>query len=146
MSGYKSALNSLLSCILILFWGSWSDRHKRRKPCMLIPIFGELFAVTGLMICTYFENLSVEYTVFVDAFFPAVTGGWSTAMVGFFSYIGDVSSKENRTMRIGILDLCFYIGVPIGMAFSGVLLKLVYLLEKNDSSLGDMAKEPKNAT
>lgn len=44
-------------------------------------------------------------------------------LMGVFSYIADVTSEEDRTLRIGILNLCFSLGVPIGMAFSGILLK-----------------------
>lgn len=42
---------------------------------------------------------------------------------GVFSYIADITTEEERTLRIGIVNLCFSLGVPIGMAFSGVLLK-----------------------
>jgi PCFT/HCP family folate transporter-like MFS transporter 1/3 len=31
MQGWKTILQSFLPCLLILFWGSWSDRHQRRK-------------------------------------------------------------------------------------------------------------------
>jgi MFS transporter, PCFT/HCP family, solute carrier family 46, member 3 len=31
MQGWKTVLQSLMPCLLILFWGSWSDRHGRRK-------------------------------------------------------------------------------------------------------------------
>lgn len=31
MQGWRSVLQSLMPCLLILFWGSWSDRHGRRK-------------------------------------------------------------------------------------------------------------------
>lgn len=125
MSGYRSAMYSILSCLLILFWGSWSDRNRRRKPCMLIPMVGELVSVIGLLICSYFDTLSVEYYVFIEGFFPALSGGWSTATMGYFSYIGDASTEEQRTLRIGILNVCFGLGVPIGMAFSGILLKYI---------------------
>lgn len=30
MQGWKTVLQSALPCLLILFWGSWSDRHGRR--------------------------------------------------------------------------------------------------------------------
>ena len=37
MQGWKTVLQSLMPCLLILFWGSWSDRHGRRKfVCTLI--------------------------------------------------------------------------------------------------------------
>ncbi len=31
LQGWKTIFQSLLPCIFILFWGSWSDRHCRRK-------------------------------------------------------------------------------------------------------------------
>lgn len=128
MSGYSSAMYSVLSCLLILFWGSWSDRNRRRKPCMLIPIVGEFVAVIALMIGTCFENLPVQYYVFVESFFPAISGGWSTATMGYFSYIADASTEGQRTLRIGVLNLCYGLGVPIGMALSGILLKYFFKL------------------
>ncbi|KAG4067481.1 hypothetical protein HA402_002758 [Bradysia odoriphaga] len=124
MAGWKTVLQSALPCMLILFYGSWSDRdplihnllhsHGRRKPCILIPILGELTTALGLMLCTYFENTPME-----------VAGGWFTMLMGVFSYVADVTTEEDRTLRIGIVNLCFSLGVPIGMAFSGVLLKKI---------------------
>lgn len=123
MVGYRGAIMSVLSSFFILFLGSWSDRHGRRKPCMLLPFVGEILTAISLLLCTYFEKLPMEYSGFSEAFFLGITGGWFTAMMGFFSYIGDISSLEQRTLRIGVLNLCFTLAVPLGMAFSGVLLK-----------------------
>lgn len=44
-------------------------------------------------------------------------------LMGVFSYIADITTTESRTLRIGIVNLCFSLGVPVGMAFSGVLLQ-----------------------
>lgn len=54
MAGWKTFIQSSLPAVLILFVGSWSDRHGRRKPCMLLPIVGELLTSIGLLVCTYF--------------------------------------------------------------------------------------------
>lgn len=32
---------------MILFAGGWSDKRGKRKPCMLIPMLGELAALLG---------------------------------------------------------------------------------------------------
>nr|XP_029712975.1 solute carrier family 46 member 3-like [Aedes albopictus]XP_029712976.1 solute carrier family 46 member 3-like [Aedes albopictus]XP_029712977.1 solute carrier family 46 member 3-like [Aedes albopictus]XP_029712978.1 solute carrier family 46 member 3-like [Aedes albopictus] len=125
MAGWKTVLQSSLPCMLILFWGAWSDRHGRRKPCILIPIIGEFTTAVGLILCTYFEWLPMEAAAVTEALFPALTGGWFTMFMGVFSYIADVTTTEERTLRIGIVNLCFSLGVPIGMAFSGVLLKKI---------------------
>ncbi|XP_059608428.1 probable peptidoglycan muropeptide transporter SLC46 [Phlebotomus argentipes] len=125
MAGWKTILQSALPCLLILFWGSWSDRHGRRKPCMLIPIVGELLSALGLILCTYFEWLPMEASGITEALFPGLTGGWFTQMMGVFSYIADITDEENRTLRVGIVHLCVSLGFPLGMALSGILLKVV---------------------
>jgi MFS transporter, PCFT/HCP family, solute carrier family 46, member 3 len=99
------------------------NRHGRRKPCMLIPIIGEFITAIGLILCTYFKNLPMEACGVTEALFPGLTGGWFTMLMGVFSYVADVTTEEERTLRIGIVNLCFSLGVPIGMAFSGILLK-----------------------
>lgn len=53
MAVWKTIVQSALPCFLILFLGSWSDRWRRRKPCMLLPIIGEFCASVGLMVCTW---------------------------------------------------------------------------------------------
>lgn len=53
------------------------SRHGRRKPCMLIPILGELITAIGLMLCTYFENTPMEVAGVTEALFPGLTGKYS---------------------------------------------------------------------
>ncbi|KAH8356573.1 hypothetical protein KR200_006576 [Drosophila serrata] len=125
MAAWKTVIQSLFPCLLILFWGSWSDRHRRRKPCILIPVVGEFLGVVGLMLCVYFEQAPMEAAALTEAIFPSLSGGWFTMLMGVFSYIADITTEEERTLRIGILNVCFSVGVPIGMAFSGVLLKQI---------------------
>ncbi|XP_030378702.1 proton-coupled folate transporter [Scaptodrosophila lebanonensis] len=125
MAAWKTVIQSAFPCLLILFWGSWSDRHRRRKPCILIPIVGEFLGVVGLMLCVYFERTPMEVAALTEAIFPSLSGGWFTMLMGVFSYIADITTDEERTLRIGILNVCFSVGVPVGMAFSGVLLKKI---------------------
>lgn len=39
--------DSVFGILMILFAGGWSDRKGRRKPCMLLPLLGELAALIG---------------------------------------------------------------------------------------------------
>jgi len=101
--------------------GAWSDRTGLRKPCMLLPIIGEFFSSVTLIACTYwFYELPME-TVVLEAVWPALTGGWATMFMGIFSYIADITSVESRTLRIGAANVFLSLGVPIGMALSGIL-------------------------
>ncbi|XP_037938509.1 tetracycline resistance protein, class A-like [Teleopsis dalmanni] len=125
MVAWKTIIQSLFPCLLILFWGSWSDRHHRRKPCILIPIVGEFIGIVGLMLCVYYERTPMQVVALAESIAPSLSGGWFTMLMGVFSYIADITTEEQRTLRVGILNVCFSVGVPIGMAFSGVLLKKI---------------------
>jgi PCFT/HCP family folate transporter-like MFS transporter 1/3 len=62
----------------------------------------------------------IIFRIFMSAF---TLKFWFFFLKGVFSYIADITTEEERTLRIGIVNLCFSLGVPIGMAFSGILLK-----------------------
>ncbi|XP_034174522.1 putative peptidoglycan muropeptide transporter SLC46 [Osmia lignaria lignaria] len=126
MQTWKTALTSGLPTILILFMGAWSDRTGLRKPCMLLPIVGEFLSSVSMLLCTYFfHEVSMEATGVFEALWPALTGGWFTMFMGVFSYIAEITSVESRTLRIGAANVFLSLGVPIGMALSGILyLKL----------------------
>ncbi|KAF5270431.1 hypothetical protein FQR65_LT05619 [Abscondita terminalis] len=126
MAVWKTILQSALPAFLILFIGAWSDRSGLRKPCMLMPIVGEFCTIIGLMTCTYFfYELPMEVCAIVEALFPALTGGWFTMFMGVFSYIADVTTVEMRTLRIGFVNVFCSVGIPIGMALSGILYKKI---------------------
>lgn len=126
MGVWKTILQSTLPALLIMFVGSWSDRWGLRKPCMMVPIIGEFLTVIGLMVSTYFfYELPMEVVGFVEGFFPALTGGWFVMFMGIFSYIGDVTTVEDRTLRIGVVNVFCSLGIPIGLALSGVAYKQI---------------------
>ncbi|XP_014291289.1 probable peptidoglycan muropeptide transporter SLC46 [Halyomorpha halys] len=126
MAIWKTLVQSAVPAFLILFLGSWSDRRGRRKPCMLLPITGEFMTAIGLILCTYFfYELPMEVAGITEAIFPAFTGGWMTMFMAVFSYMGDITSLETRTLRIGIVNVCSSLSVPIGTAVSGILYKKI---------------------
>lgn len=122
MAIWKTIVQSALPSFLILFVGSWSDRWGCRKPCMLLPIIGEFMTGVGLIVLTYyFYELPMEVAGVVESLFPAITGGWFTMFMAVFSYMGDTTSLETRTLRIGVVNVFVSLGVPVGMALSGIL-------------------------
>lgn len=125
VQAWKNIVQTTFPCILILFVGSWSDKTGRRKACILLPIVGEVLCCTAFILNTYFfYELPLEITALSDLF-PSLTGGWITVCVGVFSYIGDVTTKEMRTFRVGVANLCMSLGIPIGMSMSGILLQQI---------------------
>ncbi|KAI5644517.1 major facilitator superfamily domain-containing protein [Phthorimaea operculella] len=128
VAGWKTVLQSFLPCFILVFLGAYSDRVGKRKFCMLLPIVGEFLTSMGLILNTYlFYELPLEVAAVTEAIFPALTGGWFTMFMGVFSYIGDVTTEEQRTLRIGIVNLFYSVGVPVGAALSGILVRKIGL-------------------
>ncbi|XP_050665510.1 solute carrier family 46 member 3-like isoform X2 [Leptidea sinapis] len=128
VAGWKTVLQSFLPCGILIFLGAYSDRVGQRKFCMLLPIIGEFLTSIGMIVNTYFfYELPVEVAAVTEAIFPALSGGWFTMFMGVFSYIADVTTEEQRTLRIGIVNLFYSLGVPVGAALSGILVRKIGL-------------------
>jgi MFS transporter, PCFT/HCP family, solute carrier family 46, member 3 len=126
IQAWKNVIQTAIPVLLILFVGAWSDKTGKRKACILMPIVGEFMTCIGFIVNTYFFfELPVEAAALTEAIFPAITGGWYTSLIGVFSYIGDITTIEERTYRVGLVNMCMTLGYPIGSALSGVLLRWV---------------------
>lgn len=121
---YKSILTSVLPCILLVFTGGWMDVTGRRKIIMLLSATGEILVqLNNLINVIFFYQLRVEFLIFFDGFFGSIFGGWSLMFLPMFSYIVDITTELNRTWRMGLVSFAVFIGMPIGIALSGVILK-----------------------
>lgn len=121
---WRSVIRTLIPCLIIMFLGAWSDRTGKRKLIILLPIFGELLTSISNIINVYFYyEIPVHVTVFMETIFGALTGSWVTMFLGVFSYISDITSEEDRTFRVGLVNFCMTVGLPIGIGLSGFLLQ-----------------------
>ncbi|XP_047997456.1 proton-coupled folate transporter-like [Leguminivora glycinivorella] len=126
MTTWQVPLTSAIPAIVILFVGAWSDSTGIRKALMLIPIFGELVSAFGLVLTThYFEEWPLFVTALIEALPTALSGGFSIALMGSYSYLADVTSVESRTFRIGIAAVIVTLGAPAAISISGVLLDAI---------------------
>lgn len=93
MMVWQNVVQNTLPCALAMFIGSWSDRHRRRKPFMLMPIFGELVRNAGLIACVYyFYELPMEVAGFVESVPSSLTGSIPVLFLAVFAYVGDIST------------------------------------------------------
>lgn len=58
----------------------------------------------------------MEYVIYTAAFPSALTGADLAIFAGCFSYIADVTSTKDRTLRVGILDVVYLSTMPTGVA------------------------------
>ncbi|KAL3289012.1 hypothetical protein HHI36_003455 [Cryptolaemus montrouzieri] len=128
-AGYKAFFIGSLPVVMIIFLGSWSDRHHRRKPIIIIPMFGDLIASIGLFLCSYFFlELSIEYSWMVETFTFALFGGQWSLLLAVYSFVGGISSNEDRTVRVGIVAIVYTVAISTGMFFSGIVLNTLGFL------------------
>lgn len=92
MLTWQLIIQSSLPCILAIFMGSWSDRNRKRVPCMILSMVSELVHVIGLLACVYyFYDLPMEVVGIMDAVPTSLAGGRMVLLNAVFSYIGDVT-------------------------------------------------------
>lgn len=124
MSIWMAVVTGTIPAVLILFFGGWSDRRKRRKPFMLLPIAGALFMMLGLLVNkVFFYQLRMEIIGITESLSLALTGSVVTFTMAVFSYIADHTDLKYRTIRIGILFLTAKISGILGTMLSGVLFE-----------------------
>ncbi|XP_056639027.1 uncharacterized protein LOC130446672 isoform X1 [Diorhabda sublineata] len=125
MQSWQQPMQSIMPLILVLFLGSFSDRHKLRKPFLIIPLFGELFAVAGCIASVIFmTSWPLEVFGVFQLVIPSFFGGLPMITMAVFAYIADVSTLEMRTLRIGIVQIVLNIIVPLTHLFSAHMFEL----------------------
>ncbi|KAK9873131.1 hypothetical protein WA026_021366 [Henosepilachna vigintioctopunctata] len=124
MLALRTALQSIFPVCLILFIGSWSDRNNRRKPVILAPIFGEIMCCGFLILnVVFFYELPLIFTTLGDSLPLSLLGGWPCLFVGVYTFIGTRCSKENRTIRVGIVSASKMAAYSLGLASAGLIYR-----------------------
>ncbi|KAI4465700.1 MFS transporter [Holotrichia oblita] len=125
MHSWQYPMQNVVPIILILFLASYSDRHRIRKPFLLLPILGEFLAIAGCIICVVFmRELPIEVQGLSQTILPSFLGGSTTLIMAVFAYISDVSTLEMRTLRIGIIQIILTV-CSLLSALGGYLFTLV---------------------
>lgn len=74
---------------------------------------------------TIADTWPVEYIIYTASIPGALTGADVAIFAAAFAYISDVSTVENRTIRVTILDVCYLSTMPIGVALGSYLFSKV---------------------
>ena len=117
---YKILLN-LPAVLLGLFCGAWSDRIGRKMPVML-PCVGTIFATLLYMTSMVSRRDMVMSLVLTGAALRGAFGKSAVVTMALHSYISDISSKDNRTERLGRLLSMNFFGYFVGSLLTGALL------------------------
>lgn len=97
---WQTIIQSSVPAMFVLFLGSWSDRNRLRRPCMLLPIYGEMVRNAGLLVCVYyFDQIPMAATGLWQSLPVAVTGYWTVLFMAVFAYIGDISTVRPNVVH-----------------------------------------------
>lgn len=117
---WNNILGHIVPIILALFLGSWSDRRGRKLP-LIIGLIGKLYYSLMIIVNAYQPLWPVEYVIYTATIPCALTGADVAIFASCFAYISDISTPEHRTLRITILDGCYLLTMPIGVAIGSAL-------------------------
>lgn len=109
--GYSMAIYSLGMFFGGLIFGRLSDKFGRRP--MLVAT--TLFNFVGFLVIVY----APLFWIFLAGRFLGGLGGAGVGIVQ--AYVSDISTKENRTIRLGFIGAMFGLGFLIGPAIGGLL-------------------------
>lgn len=139
----SSVVRSVPCFFSLLFLSAYSDKAGR-KYAIVPPIIGGFLYVSGYLIIIFF-NLPI-WCFWISSFVEGLFGGMSLLFVGCFSYIADITKKEQRQFRITVMEMVpFFFGIltPIGagyliqktgyfwpvlISFGGHVLNLIYVI------------------
>lgn len=123
---WQFPIQSIMPLILVLFLGSYSDRHQWRKPFLILPLIGELFAVVGCILSvTFMNSWTLEMQGVVQTVIPSFFGGQTMLVMAVFAYIADISTIEMRTLRVGIVQIVINACYTAVQSFSAVFFTAI---------------------
>lgn len=126
MHSWQQPITSFFPLLLILFLGSYSDRHKWRKPFFIIPLIGDILGYLGnILSVTYMRTWPLEVQGVFQKIVPSIFGTQPMVVMSTTAYIADVSTKEDRTLRIGLATLVINLTIPVAQAISGILFNKI---------------------
>lgn len=121
---YKTIFDGVVPFFLLIWLGNWRDRTGKIKLILILPFVGQLVACIGYLLCTYFfMETGAEFSVFLETVPESLTGGPQLLFMATFSYIGLISTKDTRTVRMGMISICIRTSVTLGIAVAGYMHK-----------------------
>ncbi|XP_071639401.1 probable peptidoglycan muropeptide transporter SLC46 [Temnothorax longispinosus] len=101
--------------ILAMFYGNWSDRRGRKLP-LVLGLTGKLIYSFMVVINSMMNTWNLNMVVYTATLPMSLLGGDVAIFGSCFAYMSDISSVQQRTMRITILDVVYLSTMPSGVA------------------------------
>ena len=103
--------NAIPNLVTATFLGPYSDKAGR-KYAIVIPLVGTLIYSAVCLVVTKF-TLPVWYLI-IGNFIDGLGGRYIVLLIGCFSYIADITPKDDRQFRITIVELIMFLSAVVG--------------------------------
>ncbi|XP_038076339.1 proton-coupled folate transporter-like [Patiria miniata] len=117
---YLSTAAKIPVVVSSIILGTLSDRLGR-KLCLVIPIFGFICQEIVYILSVYYK-LPLPVLLVGDVI-QGLSGGYMSLFAGCLSYITDVTSEKQRTMRIAVAEMLMLLIGGIVQVSSGYMLR-----------------------
>ena len=117
---FESLCMVIPSVIFILIYGSWSDRYSRKFP-IILPIIGAIVHDVWYMVNAIFLH-APPGMLLPGVIVNGLCGGVTSVLAGCFSYLSELSNKDNRTVRISIVYAFVMASSSVAYFISGLIL------------------------
>ena len=118
-------LSYLISTVLSLFLGPWSDKYGRKKVinCIFIGFTVSMAWITLVSYSSEYIAVNSPWNYLFAQFPFMIFGGWPTLITLILCYITDITDEVNRSTRFTIFEIIIFIGVLIAIASSSFILE-----------------------
>jgi len=113
---------SAMQFVFAPIWGRWSDRIGRR-PVLLVSTFGAAASyVLFALACGVSDHTLALWMMIASRVFAGICGGNITVAQ---AYIADITPREHRSKKMGLIGMAFGLGFIFGPILGGVSLKYI---------------------
>lgn len=117
---WNNIAGHVVPIILALFFGNWSDRRGRKLP-LVLGLLGKFIYSFMVVINSLVDTWNLNTVVYTASLPMGILGGDVAIFGSCFAYISDISSVQQRTLRITLLDIVYLSTMPTGVALGSYL-------------------------
>ena len=117
---YEHLAFELPSLVVSFLYGFLSD-HVSRKIALILPIIGQVLCMSNYIIQSVYIDAHIGFLL-IGRVISGVFGGWISCCLASFSFISQITSPDNRTVRISIAEGCISFAIALSVFISGMLL------------------------
>ncbi len=103
---------SIMQFLFAPIWGRWSDKIGRR-PVLLVSLMGSTLSYALFAIASGQTSSAALWWILISRIFAGICGANITVAS---AYMADISDKENRSKRMGLVGMAFGLGFIFGPA------------------------------